>query len=53
MADIVTYASQMIPQFIAGDVSLNEWDAFVAKLKEMNIETCNEAEQSAYDRCMA
>ena len=53
VADIVTYASQMIPQFIAGDVSLDEWDAFVAKLKEMNIETCIEAEQSAYDRCMA
>ena len=53
VADIVTYASQMIPQFIAGDVNLDEWDAFVAKLKEMNIETCIEAEQSAYDRCMA
>ena len=53
VADIVTYASQMIPQFIAGDVSLDEWDAFVAKLKEMNIETCIEAEQSACDRCMA
>ena len=53
VADIVTYVSQMIPQFIAGDVSLDEWDAFVAKLKEMNIETCIEAEQSAYDRCMA
>ena len=53
VADIVTYASQMVPQFIAGDVSLDEWDAFVAKLKEMNIEKCIEAEQSAYDRCMA
>lgn len=53
VADIVTYASQMIPQFIAGDASLDDWDAFVARLKEMNIEKCIEAEQSAYDRCMA
>lgn len=53
VADIVTYASQMIPQFIAGDASLDDWDAFVAKLKEMNIEKCIAAEQSAYDRCMA
>lgn len=53
VADIITYASQMVPQFIAGDVSLDEWDSFVAKLKDMNIETCIEAEQSAYDRCAA
>ena len=53
VADIVTYASQMIPQFIAGDANLDDWDAFVARLKEMNIEQCIEAEQSAYDRCMA
>lgn len=53
VADIVTYASQMIPQFIAGDAKLDEWDAFVAQLKNMNIEKCIEAEQSAYDRCMA
>ena len=52
MADIVTYASQMIPQFISGDADLSEWDTFVEKLKEMNIEKCIAAEQSAYDRCM-
>ena len=53
VADIVTYASQMVPQFIAGDVDIEaEWDTFVAQLKEMSIESCIEAEQSAYDRCM-
>ena len=52
VADIVTYASQMVPQFIAGDASLDEWDTFVAQLKEMNIDKCIAAEQSAYDRCM-
>lgn len=52
VADIVTYASQMIPQFISGDKPLSDWDSFVAELKEMSIEECVAAEQSAYDRCM-
>lgn len=52
VADIVTYASQMVPQFISGDKPLSEWDSFVAQLKEMSIEECIAAEQSAYDRCM-
>lgn len=52
VADIVTYASQMVPQFISGDASLDDWDSFVAQLKEMSIEECIAAEQAAYDRCM-
>lgn len=52
VADIVTYANQMIPQFISGEKSLDDWDSFVAELKEMSIEECIAAEQSAYDRCM-
>lgn len=53
VADIITYASQMVPQFISGDASLDKWDEFVAQLKDMSIEECIKAEQSAYDRCMA
>lgn len=53
VADIVTYASQMVPQFISGDKPMSDWDSFVAQLKEMSIEECIAAEQSAYDRCMA
>lgn len=52
IADIVTYASQMIPQFISGDKPLSDWDDFVAQLKEMSIEECIAAQQSAYERCM-
>lgn len=52
VTDIATYASQMIPQFISGEKDLAEWDTFVAQLKEMSIEECIAAEQSAYDRCM-
>lgn len=51
--DIVTYADQMIPLFISGDVSFDQWDSFVAQLKEMSIDQCIAAEQEAYDRCMA
>lgn len=51
--DITTYACQMIPQFISGDVSFDQWDSFVAQLKEMSIDECIAAEQAAYDRCVA
>lgn len=51
--DIITYACETIPLFISGDMSFDQWDTFVGRLKEMNIEKCIEAEQSAYDRCMA
>lgn len=50
--DILTYAAQMVPQFIMGTVSMNQWDSFVAELKTMNIEECIAAQQSAYDRCV-
>lgn len=51
--DIMTYACQMIPQFISGDISFDQWDSFVARLQEMSIDECIAAEQEAYDRCMA
>ena len=50
--DIITYASETVPQFIMGTKSMDEWDDFVAQLKTMNIEACIAAEQSAYDRCV-
>lgn len=51
VADIMTYASQMVPQFINGSANLSDWDSYVENLKSMNLEACIEAEQSAYDRC--
>ena len=48
----MTYACQMIPQFINGTVGFDQWDSYVENLKGMNIEACIAAEQSAYDRCM-
>ena len=52
VTDIMTYACQMIPQFINGSVGFDQWDSYVENLKGMNIEACIAAEQSAYDRCM-
>ena len=52
VTDIMTYACQMIPQFINGTVGFDQWDSYVENLKGMNIEACIAAEQSAYDRCM-
>lgn len=51
-SDILTHAAQMVPQFIMGIVSLDQWDAFVEELKSMNIEECIAVQQSAYDRCI-
>ena len=51
--DIITYACETIPMFISGDMSFDQWDTFVSRLQEMNIDECIAAEQAAYDRCMA
>lgn len=51
--DIITYACETIPMFISGDMSFDQWDTFVARLREMSIDECISAEQAAYDRCMA
>ena len=49
-SDICTYASQMIPQFVLGDIGFDQWDSFVETLYDMNIQVCIDAQQAAYDR---
>ena len=49
-ADIETYQDENIVKFVVGDKSLDEFDDFVATLKQMGIERCVELEQAAYDR---
>lgn len=49
-SDIDTYMDESISKFVVGDTSLDEFDAFVEKLKTMGIEDCIELEQAAYDR---
>lgn len=48
-ADICTYISENVLQFIYGQKDIGEWSAFVDTLYDMNIETAIEAKQAAYD----
>lgn len=48
-ADICTYISEHVLQFIYGQQDMSEWDAFVDTLYEMGIETAIEARQAAYE----
>jgi len=49
-SDIETYEDENIVKFIVGDKSLDEFDDFVATLKQMGVDQCVELEQAAYDR---
>lgn len=47
--DISTYVENMFYKFVMGMESLDNYDAFVAQLKQMNIDRVIEIEQEAYD----
>lgn len=49
-ADLRTIIAERLPEFIMGNLAMDEWDGFVSTLKEMGIEKCVELKQSAYDR---
>ncbi len=52
-SDILTYALQMVPQFILGTVDIDrEWDSYCAKLADMGLDTCVSLWQEAYDNVM-
>ena len=42
-----------VSKFVTGDKSMEEFDDFVAALKQMNVDRCVELQQTAYDRYMA
>lgn len=52
-ADICTYISENVLQFIYGQKDLSEWDSFVDTLYDMGIETAIAAKQEAYDAYLA
>ncbi len=52
-ADICTYISENVLQFIYGQKDLGEWDSFVDTLYDMGIETAIAAKQEAYDDYLA
>ncbi len=49
---IATYVSEMALKFVTGDESLDNFDAFVAKLEEMGLNELLKSEQAAYERFM-
>ena len=50
MADINTYVEDSLPKCITGDLSMDQWDDFVAQIKAMNIDRAIELHQQALDR---
>ncbi len=53
MSDISTYMDEMIPQFMTGAKSMDEFDAFVEQIKSMDIQNCIDMYQRAYDNYMS
>lgn len=53
MNEITTYTSESIVKFIMGQIDINEFDAFVQSLKDMDLDRAIEIQQTAYDRYMA
>ena len=53
MNEITTYTSETIVKFIMGQIDINEFDAFVQSLKDMDLDRAIEIQQTAYDRYMA
>lgn len=50
MGDITTYCAESIVQFITGEKSMDEFDAFITQLKSIGIQDCIDIQQAAYDR---
>lgn len=51
--DIWTYVEEARAEFISGEESLDNYDAYLAKLEEMGLERFTEIYQIAYDEFMA
>lgn len=50
MSDIKTYVQEMVPKFVMGVESLDNFDAFVEKLYEMGIQEMIDIKQASLDR---
>ena len=53
MNNVKTLAEEMEAQFIAGTVSMDEWDKYQQQLKDFGIEDAIAMMQTAYDAYMA
>ncbi len=52
MGDITTYEDEMFTKMIIGTVSIDEFDNYVAKIKELGIEEAIALHKQAYERYM-
>lgn len=52
-ADIMTFASTAITEFIIGDRAISDYDVFIGQLQSMGIDSCIALKQAAYDRYLA
>lgn len=50
MNDINTYVAENTTAFVTGERSLDEWDAYVQQIMDMNLEEALEIEAAAYTR---
>lgn len=53
MGDISTYVTEVFAKLFVGEMSLDEYDAFVASIEQMGIQEAIEVKQAALDRYMA
>lgn len=48
--DLSTYAMEMIPRFIIGDIGFDQWETYVTELNKLGLQECVAFQQQAYDR---
>ncbi|MDR1117303.1 MAG: hypothetical protein LBL09_03540 [Oscillospiraceae bacterium] len=53
MGDIDTLVTEMIPQFISGMKAMSEYDAFIQRIKALDIDRAIEIQQAALTRFLA
>jgi len=49
-SDIEKYVNEMRDKFITGNVSLDEWDSYIAEIKKMGLDAYMEIQENAYER---
>ena len=52
-AAINSYVKEMALKFATGEVSLDEYDNYVAQLNKMGLQECRDIQQAAYERYLA
>lgn len=48
--DLTTYAAETLPKFVMGEMSMEQWDEYIASVKNLHVDEIIDAYQTAYDR---